>query len=203
MRAHPPCLLLVLVSLASCKGTSPPSQASAEPSPTETATEPAAPAAANAPAPAAPTTTGELEIGKPPPPLAARSHDGVQLELAAMKGKPVVIYFYPRDETPGCTKQACSFRDAWADLAKHDAVLIGISTDTDESHRAFAKRHQLPFHLVSDPRGELARAFGVPVERGVVARQTFIVGRDGNLVRIDREVDVRRAAADALAAVAR
>ncbi len=112
------------------------------------------------------------------------------MHLAALKGKPVVVYFYPKDETPGCTKEACSFRDAWDALHNKGVVLIGISQDTDESHRAFAKNHQLPFLLVSDPKGDLAAKFGVPVYAGIDARQSFVIGADGNVKKIYRDVDV-------------
>lgn len=112
------------------------------------------------------------------------------MHLAALKGKPVVVYFYPKDETPGCTKEACSFRDAWDALHAKGVVLIGISADTDDSHRAFAANHKLPFLLVSDPKGELAAKFGVPVHMGYDARQSFVIGADGNVKKIYRDVDV-------------
>jgi peroxiredoxin Q/BCP len=100
------------------------------------------------------------------------------------------VYFYPKDETPGCTKEACAFRDAWDGLAKKGVVLIGVSSDTDASHKAFADHHKLPFLLVSDPNGDLAKAFGVPMKEGYIGRQSFVVGPDGNVKKVYRKVDV-------------
>ena len=117
-----------------------------------------APAAA---APAAPAAADPL-VGKPAPDFTATAQDGTSVHLAALKGKRVVVYFYPKDETPGCTKEACSFRDAWQDLAKTGAVLIGVSADTTESHKAFAEHWKLPFLLVSDPDGKIGKTYGVP-----------------------------------------
>lgn len=113
----------------------------------------------------------------------------------------MVLYFYPKDETPGCTKQACAFRDAWQDFESAGVVLVGISSDSLDSHKSFASRHRLPFHLVSDPGGAIANAYGVPTRLGFFARQTFVIGPDGNLKKIYRSVDVTRHAAEVLADV--
>lgn len=102
----------------------------------------------------------------------------------------MVVYFYPKDETAGCTKEACSFRDAWDRLHAKGVVLIGISGDDDNSHRAFTANHKLPFLLVSDPKGELAAKFGVPFHLGFASRQSFVIGADGNVKKIYRDVDV-------------
>lgn len=133
---------------------------------------------------------GDIVVGKPPPDFTARAHDGSSVRLSELKGKPVVVYFYPKDETPGCTKEACAFRDAWDALEAEGVVLFGVSGDTDASHRAFAEHHKLPFRLISDPDGALAAAFGVPVRLGIPSRQTIVVGRDGNVKAIHRNVDV-------------
>lgn len=132
----------------------------------------------------------EIAVGKPAPDFDVKDQDGKPLHLAAFKGKPVVLYFYPKDETPGCTKEASSFRDAFTELTKKGVVLIGVSGDTDESHRDFAKNHQLPFSLVSDPKGELAGKYGVPFRLGYASRQTFVIGADGNVKKLYRSVDV-------------
>jgi len=146
---------------------------------------PPSPASAGAPA-----VAPSLAVGALAPDFTATASDGTHIQLAALKGKPVVVYFYPQDETPGCTKEACSFRDAWSSLSSKGVVLIGISADSDESHRAFAKSHQLPFLLVSDPKGEIAKKFGVPLTEGATARQSFVIAADGNLKQIYRKVDV-------------
>ncbi|WP_394826319.1 peroxiredoxin [Pendulispora albinea] len=160
---------------------------------TPAANSPAAKPAEAAPAPvaAAAGSAAELEVGKPAPDFSAKAHDGTNLHLAALKGKSVVVYFYPKDETPGCTKEACSFRDAWVQLGKKNVVLIGISADDEASHKKFAEHHKLPFLLVSDPDGSIAKSFGVPF-KGFTARQTFVIGADGNVKKIYRTVDVTK-----------
>jgi len=144
---------------------------------------------------------GEVAVGKSPPDFTAKDHTGAELKLSALKGKPVVVYFYPKDETPGCTKEAQDFRDAWKDLQAKGVVVIGISTDKDDSHAAFAKHHGLPFHLVSDESGTIAKTFGVPNRVGFLGRQTFVIGADGNVKKIYRDVDVSKHAAEVLADV--
>jgi peroxiredoxin Q/BCP len=131
-----------------------------------------------------------LAVGKPAPEFSVTAHDGMKLNSAELKGKPVVVYFYPKDETPGCTKEACAFRDAFDALNKQGVVLIGVSSDTDESHKAFAEHHKLPFHLVSDGDGNLAKKFGVGTTLGFMQRQSFVIGADGNMKKIYRSVDV-------------
>jgi peroxiredoxin Q/BCP len=111
------------------------------------------------------------------------------MHLAALKGKTVVLYFYPKDETAGCTKEACSFRDAWDAIAKTGAVLIGISADTQDSHKAFAAHYKLPFLLVSDPEGTIGQSYGVAF-KGRHHRETFVIGADGNVRKAYRQVDV-------------
>ena len=161
--------------------------------------EPAPPPAASAASPAsapgpAPSTAAAPDplVGHAAPDFTAKTQSGADVHLAALKGKPVVVYFYPKDETPGCTKEACSFRDAWTDLDKQGVVLIGISADTDASHRAFAEHHKLPFLLVSDPDGKIAGQFGVPFTAGYPQRQSFVIGRDGSVVNAYRKVDVTK-----------
>jgi peroxiredoxin Q/BCP len=180
--------------------------APATPSPAAPAAAAAAPAAAPAAGPVAtaasaasaatataaataPPASGEDLVGKPAPDFSAPAHDGTTFHLAAAKGKPVVLYFYPRDETPGCTKEACSFRDAWVALAKTGAVLVGISADNTESHKAFVAHWKLPFSLVTDADGAIAKQFGVPFE-GRHQRQTVVIGADGTVKKVYRKVDV-------------
>jgi peroxiredoxin Q/BCP len=162
--------------------------------------------AASEPAHAPTTTTAAaipaaLAVGSPAPEFSAQAHDGTQLKLSALRGKHVVLYFYPKDETPGCTKEACAFRDAWEDLEATGAVLVGISTDSVDSHKRFAEHHELPFHLVSDADMTIAKAYGVPdryramngVEySGILARQTVVIGPDGAVKKIYRTVDLAK-----------
>lgn len=195
---------LVTCTLA-CGGGEAPAKApegTTAPTAAETkASDPAPAAAPTADAKPADAKPGDALVGKPAPALDAKAHDGTRVDLAALKGKPVVVYFYPKDETPGCTKEACSFRDAWSDLSKANVVLVGVSTDTAESHKAFAAHHKLPFHLVSDPDGAIAKAFGVPNNNGFLGRQTFVIDKDGNVKKVYRDVDVSKHAADVLADV--
>jgi peroxiredoxin Q/BCP len=161
-----------------------PAVASAAPSGPQA--QPAASASATAGAGAA---AADDLVGKPAPDFTATAQDGTSVHLAALKGKRVVVYFYPKDETPGCTKEACSFRDSWQDIARTGAVLIGISADTNDSHKAFAAHYKLPFLLLSDPDGKIGGAYGVPFS-GHHQRQTFVIGADGNVLSVYRKVDV-------------
>jgi peroxiredoxin Q/BCP len=142
-----------------------------------------------------PAPVDEVAVGKPTPAFSVVASDGAKIDSVELKGKPVVLYFYPKDETSGCTAEACAFRDAWDKLQKSGVVLVGISVDTDESHRAFAEHHKLPFHLVSDPKMELAKKFGVSSKYidklGVTIemRETIVIGKDGNVLKIYRTVD--------------
>ena len=188
---------------ASATTNSAPAAAASPASPAAPAASAAAPAqTAAVPSPATPPAGGsELAVGQPAPDFSVTDHNGKPLQLAKLKGKPVVVYFYPKDETPGCTKEACSFRDAWNDLSKKGVVLIGVSADSDQSHKAFAEHHKLPFVLVSDPKGELAAKFGVPFENGYEKRQSIVIGADGNVKKIYRQVDVGRHASEIAADV--
>ena len=166
----------------------------------ETPSSPAAASAAPAPSAAPPTGATEAAddlVGKPAPDFTAVAQNGTTVHLAALKGKRVVLYFYPKDETAGCTKEACSFRDAWQDLAKTGAVLVGLSADTTQSHKDFAAHWKLPFLLVSDPDGKIGATYGVPFTNHH-QRQTFVVGADGNVIKVYRKVDVTVHAAQVL-----
>lgn len=181
---------LTLVTLAGCNKEPP---TSAGPG---TAVPPSA-------APASPPSGGagggvadDPLVGKPAPAFHVTASDGTEIDPAKLKGKPLVVYFYPKDETPGCTKEACAFRDAWDKLSAKGVVLVGVSGDSDESHKTFAAHHKLPFHLVSDD-GKLATAFGVPT----FGRQSFVVGADGRVKKVYRRVDVGEHAAQILSDV--
>jgi len=137
------------------------------------------------PSSSAPAST-PLRIGDPAPELVLPDQTGTPRSLAQLRGsRPAVVYFYPKDNTPGCTAQACAFRDEFDDFRKLDAIVIGISSDTPESHAAFAKRFRLPFVLLSDVSG-LARAlFGVPKTLGLFpGRVTYVIDASGIVRRI-------------------
>jgi len=122
-----------------------------------------------------------IRVGDRAPDFTVETHSGQQVSLADFRGKQVVVlYFYPRDGTPICTKEACSFRDAHEELARAGAVVIGVSADSLDRHRAFARDHNLPFFLVSDRGGSLRKAFGVPKTWGLLpGRATYVIDKEG------------------------
>jgi peroxiredoxin Q/BCP len=179
--------------------------APAQPDPAAAAAKPAEPQAE----PTAVTPEGEqaaqaagpLAEGQEAPDFTAQAHDGSTVELAKLRGKPVVLYFYPKDETPGCTVEAQSFRDELPELAKLDATLIGVSMDTLESHKAFADNHKLNFPLISDADGAIAAKYGVDTSKGYTARVTFVIGPDGKIAKVYPAVQVQGHADEVLAAL--
>lgn len=132
----------------------------------------------------------ELREGDAAPAFKARGDDGKEYGLEALKGKYVVLYFYPKDDTPGCTVEAQHFRDDAQKLSAKGAVVLGVSLDDAESHRAFRAKHGLNFPLLVGGDA-LARLYGVPVHLGFASRQTFVVGKDGRLLKVFRSVDVQ------------
>jgi peroxiredoxin Q/BCP len=146
--------------------------------------------------------TDLIAVGAPAPPIEAVAHTGERISLSALKGKPVVVYFYPKDDTPGCTKEACELRDAWQKLQETGAVVLGISTDDAKSHVEFANKYHLPFKLLPDPGGAIAQAYGVPVHMGFTKRVTFIVDRHGNIAKVFPDVNPSGHASEILSALA-
>jgi peroxiredoxin Q/BCP len=142
-----------------------------------------------------------LAAGAPAPDVAFPLHTGETLKLASLRGKPVVVYFYPKDDTPGCTVEAQEIRDLYEDLKRTGAVVIGVSSDGRDSHRAFAEKHQLPFLLASDETGDIAKAFGVPLKNGRSSRVSFVIGADGRVKRAFPQVTPKGHAADLLSAL--
>jgi len=192
---------LLLLALAACT----PAASSPDPAAPSVAALPPAPAPTPAPSPAptpaptpAPLSSVDPLVGQTAPDFTATAQDGTSVHIAALTGKPVVVYFYPKDETPGCTKEACSFRDAWAPLAKTGAVLVGVSADSLDSHKAFVAHWKLPFLLVSDPDGSIGKKYGVPFA-SYHQRQTFVIGADGKVSKVYRKVDVTTHAQEILA----
>ena len=127
-----------------------------------------------------------IDVGQPAPAFTLPAQDGAQVSLAGLKGKPVVLYFYPKDDTPGCTKEACSFRDNWEVLADKGVVVLGVSPDTTASHQKFADKYKLPFPLLADEGHKIAEAYGAWGEKNMygkkitgILRTTFLIGPDG------------------------
>jgi len=131
------------------------------------------------------------------PDFSLQADDGTTVTPASLAGKKVILFFYPKDDTPGCTKEACGFRDAFPQFGKIDAVVLGVSPDSIESHRKFKKKYQLPFRLLSDEGHKLADAFGVWKQKSMyglkfmgIERTTVIVDRKGRVARIFPKVKV-------------
>jgi peroxiredoxin Q/BCP len=125
-----------------------------------------------------------LAPGAALPDLTATAQTGEVVKLSELKGKPVVVYFYPKDDTPGCTIEAQEIRDLWEDLKKTQALVIGVSSDDEASHKAFAEKHALPFLLLPDPDHRIANAFGASLNNGRARRTSFVFGRDGRLAKV-------------------
>jgi len=138
------------------------------------------------------------------PEVRLASSDGIELSLGDLRGRPVVLYFYPKDSTPGCTREACAFRDARAELAELGAVVLGVSMDSLKSHQKFRETHQLNFPLLSDPEGRAITAFGAwktGQEGKSVNRSTFLIDGEGVIRRIWRSVRVEGHDAEVLEAL--
>ena len=122
-----------------------------------------------------------VSAGDQAPEFEATSHDGQVIRLSDYRNeKVVVLFFYPKDGTPMCTREACAFRDAYEDFAEAGAVVIGVSADSEKKHQSFAATHRLPFHLVSDGDGSLRRLFGVPKTMGFLpGRVTYVIDKAG------------------------
>lgn len=140
------------------------------------------------------SASADIAVGEHAPEFQLLDQHGQQHALADYSGKWLVLYFYPRDDTPGCTIEACKFRDDYRRLQALDAELLGVSLDNTESHARFAANHALPFPLLSDPGGKVAELYGCLFSLGplkLARRNTFIIDGKGNIARIYRDVDPR------------
>jgi len=126
-----------------------------------------------------------VSVGDKAPPFTATLQDGGTFDSASLRGrKSLVLFFYPKDNTPVCTQQACAFRDAYEEFVKADVEVIGVSSDSPESHRRFAEKHRLPFRIISDPDSALRKLFGVPRAWGIFpGRVTYVIDKEG-IVRL-------------------
>ena len=138
-----------------------------------------------------------IEAGERAPAFSLTADDGSKVSLADLKGQPVVVYFYPRDDTSGCTREACAFRDQQAKLKKLGAQLLGISADNTESHGKFRDKYQLNFPLLSDPDHAVAEKYGAWREKNMygkkslgIQRSTFLVDADGKIAKVWKAVKV-------------
>jgi peroxiredoxin Q/BCP len=146
--------------------------------------------------------------GDAAPDFALESDAGETVTLSSLRGKPVILYFYPKDDTPGCTTQACGIRDVYGEFERAGAVVLGVSPDEVDSHARFKQKYGLPFPLLADPEHEVADEYGVWAEKsrygrtsmGIV-RSTFVIGPDGTVTKAMRNVKPDTHADDVLAAL--
>jgi peroxiredoxin Q/BCP len=136
-----------------------------------------------------------VEEGAPAPDFELASDEGETVTLSALRGKPVVLYFYPKDDTPGCTTEACEFRDAYDRFREQGVEILGVSPDTEASHQKFKSKYELPFTLLADPEHQAAEAYGVWKEKKNygktymgVERSTFVIDADGKVARAMRGI---------------
>lgn len=150
----------------------------------------------------------KLKVGDLAPAFNAEANGGGNISLAGLQGKNVILYFYPKDDTPGCTKEACSFRDHFADFKKKGAVVLGVSPDAVKSHDKFAEKFKLPFTLLADVDKKIVQAYGVWGEKSFIGRKymgvfrvTFLIGPDGRIKKIWPAVKPEEHAVEVLAAL--
>lgn len=144
-------------------------------------------------------STKEVTEGDTAPEFSLPSHQGGNVALKNFKGKKtVVLYFYPKDNTPGCTQEACEFRNAYGQFSENKAVLLGVSMDPIKSHQKFSEKHDLPFPLLSDETGAVSKKYGVYKQKLLygrsffgIERSTFVINRQGKIVRVFRRVKVK------------
>lgn len=136
-----------------------------------------------------------VEEGQEAPDFELPSDTGGRVRLSGLRGRPVVLYFYPRDDTPGCTKQACGIRDSYDEFEESGAVVLGVSTDDETSHAKFKEKHGLPFTLLADTEHEIAEAYGVWKEKTFagkrywgIERSTFLIDENGHIAKVMRRV---------------
>jgi peroxiredoxin Q/BCP len=149
-----------------------------------------------------------VEEGKPAPEFELKTDSGESVKLSDFRGKPVVLYFYPKDDTPGCTAQACGIRDSYEEFEQRGAVVLGISPDSETSHVKFKEKYGLPFTLLADPEHKVAEQYGTWVEKKNygksywgVERSTFLIDSEGKLAKVLRRVKPDTHADDVLAAL--
>jgi len=149
-----------------------------------------------------------IEEGKPAPDFELSSDAGETIRLSELRGKPVVLYFYPKDDTPGCTAQACGIRDAYGEFEQQGAVVLGVSPDDERSHGRFRDKYELPFTLLADTDHQVAERYGVWGEKTYrgrtylgVKRWTFVIDEDGNVKKVFPDVKPAEHADNVLAAL--
>ena len=147
----------------------------------------------------------ELKEGDPAPSFSANDQNGKLVSLSDYKGKDVILYFYPKDDTPGCTTESCNFRDNYQSLLSKGFDVIGVSVDDEKSHQKFVSKYQLPFTLISDTDRRIVEAYGVWVEKNMygkkymgTARKTFLIDKEGMIEKIIDKVDTKNSSQQVL-----
>ncbi|WP_432708852.1 thioredoxin-dependent thiol peroxidase [Pedobacter sp.] len=147
-----------------------------------------------------------INEGQQAPDFTANDQDGNKISLSQFAGKKVVLYFYPKDSTPGCTTEACDFRDNYQGLIAQGIVVLGVSTDSEASHQKFIAKYNLPFPLIADTDRKIVESYGVWVEKNMygkkymgIARKTFLINEEGIVTHIIDKVDTKNATAQVLA----
>ncbi|HYK76647.1 MAG TPA: thioredoxin-dependent thiol peroxidase [Daejeonella sp.] len=142
----------------------------------------------------------ELKEGDLAPAFTANNQNGDPVSLSDYRGKDLILYFYPKDNTPGCTAESCSFRDNYQSLLKQGFEVVGVSTDDEKSHQKFISKYELPFTLIADTDKKIVEAYGVWVEKSLygkkymgTARKTFIIDKEGIIQKIIDKVDTKNA----------
>ena len=138
----------------------------------------------------------KLKIGQKAPEFSVKDHNGNLVKLSDFKGKNLILYFYPRDDTPGCTKEACNFRDSFLVFKKKGIEIFGVSRDNEKSHKKFIEKYNLPFRLLADEKEELCRKYDVLIEKSLygkkyigIARTTFLIDKEGKIKHIFDKVN--------------
>ena len=147
----------------------------------------------------------ELKEGDPAPSFSANDQNGKLVSLSDYKGKDVILYFYPKDDTPGCTTESCNFRDNYQSLLSKGFDVIGVSVDDEKSHQKFVSKYQLPFTLISDTDHRIVEAYGVWVEKNLygkkymgTARKTFLIDKEGSIKKIIDKLDTKNSSQQVL-----
>jgi thioredoxin-dependent peroxiredoxin len=146
-----------------------------------------------------------LQVGEKAPPFEAKDQNGNDVKLSDFQGKKIVLYFYPKDDTPGCTAQACSLRDSYDAMLAKGYTVLGVSVDSEKSHKKFAEKYHLPFPLLADTEHHIVEAYGVWAEKSMygktymgTVRTTFIIDENGVIQEVISKVDTKNHAAQVL-----
>ncbi len=141
---------------------------------------------------------GYLKVGDKAPDFEAKNHEGTNIHLSDYKGKKVILYFYPKDDTPGCTAEACNLRDNYSDLIRRGFEVIGVSPDEEKSHSKFTTKYSLPFSLVADPEKSIMKSYGAWGLKSMygkkyegVLRTTYVIGETGKVEKVIAKVDTK------------